>query len=175
MRREAAGINFRYTADGAIGISVDETTTAEDASDIVTVFSGHVARQRVPPDEQVQRAASSPQLPRALLRTTPFLTHPVFNTHHSETKMMRYIRSLEREGRRPRHVDDSARLVHDEAECRIGDDPGNVASVLDACIRSSPVEQAAGYHQVFDGARTGALPDHRFRGGVAAAEFRRAG
>ena len=36
------------------------------------------------------------QLPRALRRTSPFLTHPVFNTHHSETQMMRYIRSLER-------------------------------------------------------------------------------
>ena len=44
----------------------------------------------------VAAAGSTPSCPPALARTSPFLTHPVFNTHHSETEMMRYIRSLER-------------------------------------------------------------------------------
>ena len=129
LRREAAGINFRYTADGAIGISVDETTTVEDASDIVSVFSG-VSRGTRPARRSGGERPSSPQLPRALLRTTPFLTHPVFNTHHSETQDDAVHPQPRAQGRRPRHVDDSARLLHDEAECRSEMHPGDVAIVL---------------------------------------------
>jgi glycine dehydrogenase len=87
---EAAGINFRYTADGAIGISVDETTTIDDVVDIAKTFaagSRPVFKDGMP---FVLKA------PRDLKRTSAYLTHPVFNTHHSETEMMRYIRSLER-------------------------------------------------------------------------------
>jgi glycine dehydrogenase len=86
----AAGINFRYFADGAIGISVDETTTTEDVIDIVRAFSGTgrpVFKAGVP---------FALKAPRDLKRTGKYLQHPVFNTHHSETEMMRYIRSLER-------------------------------------------------------------------------------
>jgi glycine dehydrogenase len=86
----AAGINFRYFADGAIGISVDETTTTEDVVDIVKAFSASgrpVFKEGVP---FVLKA------PRDLKRTGTYLQHPVFNLHHSETEMMRYIRSLER-------------------------------------------------------------------------------
>ena len=86
----AAGINFRYFGDAAIGISVDETTTIEDVADIVKTFTnaGRPAfKDGVP---------FTLKAPRELRRTTPYLTHPVFNTHHSETEMMRYIRGLER-------------------------------------------------------------------------------
>jgi glycine dehydrogenase len=91
---ESAGINFHY-ADGAIGISVDETTTIEDVTDIVRVFGGQaVIRER---GQAVRRDAPfALKAPPALIRRTPYLTHPVFNSHHSETKMMRYIRRLER-------------------------------------------------------------------------------
>jgi glycine dehydrogenase len=91
---ESAGINFHY-ADGAIGISVDETTTIEDVTDIVRVFGGQaVNRER---GQAVNRDAPfALKAPPALIRRTPYLTHPVFNSHHSETKMMRYIRRLER-------------------------------------------------------------------------------
>src|SRR5215831_7898091 len=86
---EAAGINFRYFADGAVGISVDETTTIEDVADIVTAFTGRrpVYKDGAPP---VIKA------PVHLRRASAYLTHPVFNSYHSETAMMRYIRSLER-------------------------------------------------------------------------------
>jgi glycine dehydrogenase len=87
---EAAGINFRYFADGAVGISVDETTTIEDVGDIVMVFtSGNrpLYKEGAPPFVKA---------PVGLRRTTPYLAHPVFNSYHSETEMMRYIRSLER-------------------------------------------------------------------------------
>ncbi|OFW09926.1 MAG: glycine dehydrogenase (aminomethyl-transferring) [Acidobacteria bacterium RIFCSPLOWO2_02_FULL_67_36] len=84
---ETAGINFRY--DGAaIGISLDEATTIEDVADIVKVFAGVNGKDVKP----VFKADA----PAALARTSAYLTHPVFNSYQSETKMMRYIRSLER-------------------------------------------------------------------------------
>jgi glycine dehydrogenase len=86
----AAGINFRYFADGAIGISVDETTTIDDVAEIVRAFA--------PGSRPVFKDGRSFTLkaPYDLRRSSKYLTHPVFNTHHSETEMMRYIRSLER-------------------------------------------------------------------------------
>jgi glycine dehydrogenase len=90
---EAAGINLRY-ADAAIGISLDETTTVDDVSDLIRVFAsvkGKDGSAVIRTDAPFQLKAPAP-----LRRTTAYLTHPVFNSHHSETKMMRYIRSLER-------------------------------------------------------------------------------
>ena len=58
-----------------------------------------------------------------------FLTHPVFNTHRSETEMMRYIRTPRAQGHRARHVDDSARLLHDEAERGHRDAAGHVGAL----------------------------------------------
>ena len=94
VRREAEAreINFRYTPDG-IGISLDETVTVSDVRDVVAVFAA--ARGQQPPKFEVA-AGVTIAAPSALRRTSPYLTHPVFNTHHSETKMMRYIRRLER-------------------------------------------------------------------------------
>jgi glycine dehydrogenase len=87
---EAAAINFRYFADGAIGISIDETTTIDDVGDIVRAFA---------PGGKAIFKDGAPLMIKApihLRRTGDYLTHPVFNTYHSETAMMRYIRSLER-------------------------------------------------------------------------------
>jgi glycine dehydrogenase len=86
----AAGINFRYFEDGAIGIAVDETTTIEDVIAVVKVFTG--GAKAVFKDD----APFHLKAPHQLRRQSPYLTHPVFNTHRSETEMMRYIRSLER-------------------------------------------------------------------------------
>ena len=90
---EAARINFRYTTHG-IGISLDETTTVDDVRDVVRVFTAAKSKS----GEAVIRDGAPFRLnaPAALHRSTPYLTHPVFNSHHSETKMMRYIRSLEK-------------------------------------------------------------------------------
>ena len=88
---EAAGINFLYGPD-AIGISLDETTTAQDVADIVGIFATAAGRQA--PD--VAAVPAGVNAPETLVRSSGYLTHPVFNSHHSETKMMRYIRRLER-------------------------------------------------------------------------------
>ena len=94
--RKAAGtanINFRYTGD-AIGVSLDETTTVDDVKDIIRVFASVKGR-----DGSAAIRQDAPfrlKAPLSLQRSSSYLTHPVFNTHHSETKMMRYIRRLER-------------------------------------------------------------------------------
>jgi glycine dehydrogenase len=87
----ARKINFYYPQPGVVQIALNETVTEDDLQDIVDVFATAMRAEnaRLGP-------ASASSLPKALIRTTPFLTHPVFGRHHSETEMMRYIRSLER-------------------------------------------------------------------------------
>lgn len=82
-------INFRY-GEGFIGISLDETTGVQDISQIVKVFSIALDRQPVEVD-----ITQTNRLPSNLLRTSPYLTDRVFNTYHSETEMMRYLKKLE--------------------------------------------------------------------------------
>ncbi len=89
---EARGINFRYNG-GAIGISLDETVTLPDVQHIAEIFAGVAGRAVSPITEPV---AAEPAFPAPLRRTSAYLTHPVFNSYHSETKMMRYIKVLER-------------------------------------------------------------------------------
>jgi glycine dehydrogenase len=91
---EARGLNFRYERDG-IGVALDETVSVPDAQEIIDVFAAATGAAAGRLRESAPRAFS-PALPAALRRSTTYLTHPVFTSHHSETKMMRYIRSLER-------------------------------------------------------------------------------
>jgi len=88
---EKAGINFRYFDDGAVGIALDETTSGEDVGRIAEVFAQAAGKQ--PPSSVV---SPSGRIPVNLQRTSNFLTHPVFSAHRSETKMMRYLKQLER-------------------------------------------------------------------------------
>jgi glycine dehydrogenase len=92
VRDEAlrAKMNFRYRADGTINIAVDETTDPDDLDAIAAVFA-RALDTRTPPIGPVT-AEFEPQY----ARRSAFLTHPIFNTHHSETQMMRYVRGLER-------------------------------------------------------------------------------
>ena len=89
----AAGINFRYVDARTIGISLNETVSTEDIRDVVAVFAKAHGKQ--PPEMRVEQRPGA-RYPSGLTRTSAFLTHPVFNTHRSETEMMRYIRGLER-------------------------------------------------------------------------------
>ena len=90
----AAGLNFRYRYDGSITVAVDETTSVDDLVAIVDAFD--LSRTSGAPAINRSTAGLDLAYPSSLARTSPFLTHPVFNSHHSETEMMRYIRSLER-------------------------------------------------------------------------------
>ncbi len=89
---EAAGINFRYFPDGMhVGISLDETTTTSDVLHTLEVFGEETA----PATFSIDHDAVLTHIPTSLTRTSEFLTHPVFNSHHSETQMMRYLKMLE--------------------------------------------------------------------------------
>lgn len=84
-------INLRYLSDTQIGISLDETTGIADLYDLINCFENDVD----PVSFQISEDEDLHSLPEHLLRKSEYLTHPVFNTHHSETQMMRYMKSLE--------------------------------------------------------------------------------
>jgi glycine dehydrogenase len=93
-RAVAAGMNLRrFTewGDTMLGIALDETTTREDIAALWALFAPAGA---APPDFAAFEKGIEPMIPDGLRRTSAFLTHAVFNTHHSETEMLRYIRSL---------------------------------------------------------------------------------
>ncbi|WP_207510725.1 aminomethyl-transferring glycine dehydrogenase [Longitalea luteola] len=92
-KAEAAQINFRYYGNNEVGISLDETTTLSDVLDILLLLD-HPNDQNVA-TFSVSEDAVLYNIPNTLTRTSHFLTHPVFNTHRSETEMMRYIKQLE--------------------------------------------------------------------------------
>jgi glycine dehydrogenase len=85
-------MNLRRLGSGTVGITLDETTTRADIVRLWELFAAS-ARGTVPEFSRYE-AGLAPRVPAALRRTSDFLTHPVFNTHHSETAMLRYIRSL---------------------------------------------------------------------------------
>jgi glycine dehydrogenase len=93
QRAVAARINFRYTGDG-VTIAFDETVTAEDLQRVVGVFAA-AAGKKAPESLQTLLDGAREIITGGLRRSSPYLTHPVFNAHHSETEMMRYIRALE--------------------------------------------------------------------------------
>jgi glycine dehydrogenase len=89
---EACRINFRLIDEQTIGISLDETTTEKDVADIWRVFND----DRLPdfaPGELAGEADA--HYPAPFARTSPYLTHPVFNRYHSEMEMLRYLKRLE--------------------------------------------------------------------------------
>ena len=88
-------INFQYYEDGTIGISIDETTTQTDALDIVYIFANAKGLDEATIGFDSEENIPS-KIPATLARQSSYLLHPVFNSHHSETQMMRYIKKLEK-------------------------------------------------------------------------------
>ncbi len=82
-------INLRDFGDGSVGVALDETVGASDVDDLLAVFGAEGTARRL------AGSFEPDAYPSGLERTTPFLEHPVFNSHHSETEMLRYIRRLE--------------------------------------------------------------------------------
>jgi glycine dehydrogenase len=85
-----AGYNLRRASATSVGITLDETATRQDIPALWALFAGH---QALPGFERFEAGIAS-LIPPSLARASTFLTHPVFNRHHSETDMLRYIRSL---------------------------------------------------------------------------------
>jgi glycine dehydrogenase len=144
---EARGINLRYPEPGVAQISLNETVIDADLRDLAACFAEAVGQ----PPPGMSAADSSPAtapIPPALRRRSAFLTHPVFNAHRSETEMMRYVRSLERKD-----------LGLDTAMIPLGSCTMKLNAAAEMMPVSwpefarmhpfAPVEQAAGYAQVF--------------------------
>ncbi len=143
LAAESGGINLRYRADGSINIALDEAADTDDVARIVEAFQVAVGKS-------VDGGALSldASYPAALARTSSFLTHPVFNTHHSEIEMMRYIRGLERKDIGL----DTSMIALGSCTMKL-----NAASEMLPVTWPEfskphpfvPVEQVAGYHQIF--------------------------
>jgi len=84
-------INLRYIDAGHIGISLDETTDVADLFDLINCFEN----DQDPVAFNIEQDTALEHIPTTLTRTSQFMTHPVFNTHKSESQMMRYIKYLE--------------------------------------------------------------------------------
>ncbi len=90
-KAEKQQINLRYLQNNLIGISIDETTELGDLYDLINCFEN----DKDPVAFDIHQDETAEHIPDSLLRTSDFLTHPVFNTYKSESQMMRYIKLLE--------------------------------------------------------------------------------
>ena len=84
-------LNFHYFTDGAVGISLDETSSINEVNKIAQVFAEAIGKSTTP----ISIDDKADEYPAAIKRTSTFLLHPVFNSYHSESQMMRYIKFLE--------------------------------------------------------------------------------
>ena len=85
----AADMNLRRASEDSISLTLDETTTRADIQALLTVFA-----EGKPVADAFAGASAATLIPAALSRTSAYLTHPIFNIHHSETEMLRYLRLL---------------------------------------------------------------------------------
>ena len=85
-------VNFFYVDNETISISLNETTSLLDLNQIVSIFAEALGKSNV----QINEFANETMVPKNLERTSSFLQHDVFNNHHSESQLMRYIKKLER-------------------------------------------------------------------------------
>ncbi len=142
-----AGYNLRRVSVGVLGLSFDETTTRGDVAELFKLIT-QVTLDMASLDVQV--AAATPALPAALLRSDAILSHPVFNTHHTEHEMLRYLKSLQNKD-----------LALDHSMISLG----SCTMKLNATSEMIPVtwpefggihpfaprEQVAGYHEMIAG------------------------
>uniref|UniRef100_A0A1I7XBF0 Glycine cleavage system P protein n=1 Tax=Heterorhabditis bacteriophora TaxID=37862 RepID=A0A1I7XBF0_HETBA len=147
-RAEQKQINLRYFADGSVGVSLDETTKAEDLINLVSVFNETSDLN----EDQVMEALA--EIPSPLIgnsihaRTSKFLQHPVFNSYHSEAQLVRYIKRLENK---------DVSLVHSMIPLGSCTMKLNASAELIPITWDSfngihpfaPVKQASGYQKIF--------------------------
>jgi glycine dehydrogenase len=140
---ERHGMNFRRIDDSRIGVSLDETSSERDVHDILVACN---AGQELP--FEMTELDDNSSYSAGLARTSAFLTHPVFNTYHSETELMRYIKRLE-----SRDLSLTTSMIP----------LGSCTMKLNAAAEMLPItwpefsrihpfapaEQAKGYHQLF--------------------------
>jgi len=143
MLSEAAEINFRYFDEKTIGISLNETTTDADLADIIAVLA------KAEGVENIEMDAPSGNLPEDLVRLSDFMTHEVFHSYHSETDMMRYLKSLERKDLALNHSMISLGSCTMKLNAASEMIPLSTAN-WNALHPFVPVEQAQGYAEVIE-------------------------
>jgi glycine dehydrogenase len=89
---EAKEVNFYYVDENTISISLNETTSVSDVNDIISIFAEALSLEAT----TISELTEINHFPESVNRTSAFLEHDVFNKHHSETALMRYIKMLER-------------------------------------------------------------------------------
>ncbi|KAF8807832.1 glycine dehydrogenase [Phlegmacium glaucopus] len=92
-RATAAEINLRFIDEKHVGVTFDESTSPNDLVNLLNVFSSAASTKSFTLSDLAEPAAA-PSIPLGLQRTSEYLPHPVFNKHHSETEMLRYIHHL---------------------------------------------------------------------------------
>ncbi len=140
---EKNGLNFLYIDKETISIAVNEATSLKDVQQIITVFAQATGKQSITIDKLRQGSA----LPKSVKRTAAFLENDVFNSHHSETELMRYIKKLERKD-----------LALNHSMISLGSCTMKLNAASEMLPLSSaqwgnihpfaPIEQAAGYQQM---------------------------
>lgn len=144
-RAEEKEINFRYFADGDVGISIDETVRETDINDIFGIFKVNATAEQV---AQRPDVLSSSLEQSDWKRTSSYLTQPVFNSHHSETRIMRYMKSLENKDISLCH----SMIALGSCTMKLNSATEMLPSSLPEFANIHPfvpVNQAAGYHQMF--------------------------
>ncbi len=137
------GINFYYPDAETVSVSVNETTTIKDLNKIIQVFAEASNKETI----EVSELFTENKIPAEIGRKTEFLQNEVFNSYHSETELMRYIKKLERRDLSLNHsmisLGSCTMKLNAAAEMLPLSDPqwGNVHPFV-------PVEQAEGYQQV---------------------------
>ena len=140
---EAHKINFYYPNTETISISLNETTTIKDLNNIVAVFAE--ADSKVP--ISITKLLEGNAIPKEVARKTEFLENEVFNSYHSETELMRYIKKLERKDLALNHsmisLGSCTMKLNAAAEMLPLSDPqwGNIHPFV-------PLEQAGGYQEI---------------------------
>ena len=141
-------VNFRYFADGRIGIAFDEAKELSDVEEVLAIFA-EAQEGTVTFDVQAEAAKAELEFPEALARKSGYLDHPVFNLYHTEHEMLRYMKRLENK---------DLSLVHSMISL------GSCTMKLNATAEMIPVtwpefgqlhpfvpvNQAEGYAQLFD-------------------------
>ncbi len=147
QRAEDQLINLRRVGKSALALSLDETTRLEDLDKLLNIFGGGPHAQDLEALES--RAHTAVRIPTACVRNSPYLTHPAFNTHRSETEMLRYLKRLE-----------SRDLALNQAMIPLGSCTMKLNATAEMIPVTwpefadmhpfAPIEQADGYRQLFD-------------------------
>ncbi len=140
---EAHEVNFYYPDAKTVSISLNEATTVEDLNTIISIFAKVAKKEAI----QITEIGNSLSIGKSLARNTDFLTNEVFNTYHSETELMRYIKKLERKDLSLNHsmipLGSCTMKLNAASEMLPLSDPqwGNIHPFV-------PINQAQGYQEV---------------------------